>query len=453
MLASILGFLQRDPRLSRVLKGGFSGLAGRGIALLVSAVTLPMTIRYLGAVEYGIWVTISTTVVMLAVLDLGIANSLTNHISRAFADDSEELALRYYATAFWATAGIALLIALLCISFWHWIHWASVFQLTDSKLARQAGECAAVSVGFFLLNLPLSLANKVLAGYQRVPTANLFNMLNSILGLVAIVATIWMRGSIVTMMVTFCVAMLFGTVLLNLWIAIRHEPRMRPSPVRFERTAAREIFSQGLLFFVLQAAGLIVFSSDNLIIAHYLGASEVTPYSVAWRLTSYASLLQSVFVPALWPAFSEAYFRGEMTWVRTTYRRIVHVTLIVVGFAALAIGFAGRFIILHWAGPAAVPSPLLLWSMCFWAVLVATTINQAALMAATQRLKVQAISSSLAALLNLCLSIVLVQRIGALGVLLATIVSYLLLVALPQAWEVGRILRGRYLVSEGIVET
>jgi len=443
--AAIQRFVQRDPRLSRVLKGALSGLAGRGLALVVSAVTLPMTVRYLGPLQYGVWVTISTTVIMLSVLDLGIANSLTNYISRAFAQDSEHMARQYYATAFWATSGIATLSGLLIALGWRWIHWGALFHLTDPVLARQAGQCAAISLTFFLASLPLGLANKVLGGYQRIPVANGFSMLNSVLGMIAIVTTILLHGSIVVLMASFCVAMLMGTLLLNLWVALRHRPRIHALPRYFHRAAARDILGEGILFFFLQVAGLIVFSSDNVIIAHYRGASEVTPYSVAWRLTTYATMLQSLLVPALWPAFSEAYVRKDMTWIRTTYRRIMRGTVFSVGVAALILGVIGRPIIRLWAGPAAVPGAGLLWTMCFWAVLVSITVNQAALMAATQRLKLQAFSSTLAAALNLWLSIVLVQRMGAMGVLLATIVSYLLLILAPQAFEVRRILSGRYL--------
>lgn len=42
-----------DPRLARVLKGGLSGAAGKATAVLVNAVSLPITIRYLGSEQYG----------------------------------------------------------------------------------------------------------------------------------------------------------------------------------------------------------------------------------------------------------------------------------------------------------------------------------------------------------------------------------------------------------------
>ena len=51
----------------------------------LTLVSLPLAVRYLGAERYGVWATITTTVVWINLLDLGIANTLTNSISRAYA--------------------------------------------------------------------------------------------------------------------------------------------------------------------------------------------------------------------------------------------------------------------------------------------------------------------------------------------------------------------------------
>jgi|UPI00047DD6BC O-antigen/teichoic acid export membrane protein len=452
MIHALRTKLKDDPRLTRVLKGGASGVAGKATAVLVNAVSLPITIRYLGQERYGFWVTISTTIMMLAVLDLGIANTLTNSISKAYAKRSEAMAKQYYATAFWATCVIAVLLGILGAAIWPHINWGRLFGLSDSVMARQAGQCAAISFSYVLLSLPLGLANKVMSGYQRVPVTNFFAMLSSVLSLGAIILVVRIHGTVVDLMAAFCSAMLLGTILLNLWMGIRHKPRIQPTPRRFHLGAAREIMGHGMLFFVLQIAGLAVFNTDNLIIAHYLGAEEVTPYAVTWRLVGYASVLQSLLVPSLWPAFSEAYVGHDMVWIRAAYRRVMRATLLIVISTAFLIGLSGQWIIRIWAGKAAVPSLALLWGMCFWVVMFSITVNQAALLAATQRLQLQAVYSSITAILNLILSIVLVQRVGAIGVLSGTIISYLLCVILPQSWEVRRILRGRYLKARATDE-
>jgi O-antigen/teichoic acid export membrane protein len=445
MIHALHARLKDDSRFARVLKGGASGVAGKIAAVVVNAVSLPITVRYLGPEQYGFWVTISTTIMMFAVLDLGIANTLTNCISRAYAEQSDEMAKRYYATAFWATSAIAILLGLIGAVSWPHIDWGKLFGLSDPALAREAGKCAAISFGYVLLTLPLVLANKVMGGYQRMPVANAFAMLNSVLGLVAIILVVRMHGSVVDLMAAFCAAMLTGTVLLNLWMGLRHKPRIRPTPGKVRFGAAREILSQGMLFFVLQIAGVIVFNTDNFIIAHFLGAEQVTPYAVTWKFVGYVSVLQSLLVPSLWPAFSEAYLGRDIVWISKTYGRVMRATLVTVGVGSLLLGFAGRWIIGLWAGKAAVPGLALLWCMCFWAVLCCICTNQAALLAATQRLRLQAAMGTLAAILNLVLSVVLVKRYGPIGVLSATIISYLLFIVLPQTWEVRRILRGRYL--------
>ena len=59
----------------------------------------------------------------------------------------------------------------------------------------------------------------------------------------------------------------------------------------------------------------------------------------------------------------------------------------------------------------------------------------------------QVIFSSLTAVANLALSIHWVKTMGAAGVVLATIVSYLIFIVVVQTWEVRRILRGDFLVA------
>ena len=445
LLVGLRRRLTHDARLKRMLHGSFSGLLGRGLGMLVSLITLPVTFRYLGKLEYGIWITISSSVVMLTVLDLGIANTLTNLISSAFAEDDRQKARSYFATALWLTVGVAVLLAGVAGVLWYTLDWSRLLHLSDPVLAARARKAFGISLAYFLVSLPLGLANRVLSGYQQVHLSNYFAMGNSVLGLLAIVITVFCRGNLVVLMLAYCCAMLTGTLALNLWLLGHHKPWLRPVPSAFSRSVARSLLGQGSLFFVIQLTSLVVFNADNLIIAHSLGAAEVTPYSIAWRLASYASLLQSLLVPSFWPAFTEAYYKRELSWLRKAYRTLVRNSFIAVSAVALAVGLLGREMIRIWAGPAAVPSHALLWTMAFWAVLVSITTNQALLLTATSRLQVAATVAVLAAGINLILSFRLVHVFGPEGVILATILSFGICMAGPQAWEVRRVLSGRFL--------
>src|SRR5215469_29564 len=95
----------------RIIQGIFSALANKGIAVLVSFISVPLTVRYLGAERYGAWVTISTAMAWLALADFGLSNSLTNVVSEGYATDNKEIAQASVAAAFWTLTGIALVLS------------------------------------------------------------------------------------------------------------------------------------------------------------------------------------------------------------------------------------------------------------------------------------------------------------------------------------------------------
>jgi O-antigen/teichoic acid export membrane protein len=195
---------------------------------------------------------------------------------------------------------------------------------------------------------------------------------------------------------------------------------LKPAIHHWKPALVRPLLRSGTDFFLLQIAGLIVFNSDNLVIAHYLGVQQVTPYSVTWRLVGYAAALQIILTPALWPAYAEAWVRHDLRWIRATL---------------------GKVIIRIWAGPSAVPSQMLLVLMCAWILISTFMANTATVLAATDNARLQARLSLIAAGINLAASIWLVQRIGPAGVLLGTIGSYLLVLIVPQTWKAMQVLR------------
>lgn len=429
-----------DGRLRRIFHGSASSLLQRGTALLVSAISLPLTVRYLGAQRYGIWVTISTTVVMLAAFDMGISNTLTNMISKAFAVNDRDSARRYYSTAFWMSTGFSFVLMLVALVVWPWLHWGALFHVTEPGLAREIGICVAMTLGFFLLSLPLNLVHRVLSGYQQTQITNYFLLMSNILGLLAILVVVRLRGSLVMLTMVYSGTMVLGNVALNAWVNLWDRRWIAPHPRAVSRTAVRSLLESGIGFFILQIAGLVVFNSDNLVIAHYLGAAEVAPYNVTWKLAGYAAILQTAIFPSLWPAYAEAYARRDYAWVRNTFWMAVKMAGGTCAAAMLVMVFFGRDLIGWYVGPVAVPTRALLYGICCWTMLSTIMDLQACLLAALNRVRLQGILSVIAAALNIALSIFLVKRIGSLGVVLGTILSYVLTLVVPQTMLVWKVL-------------
>jgi len=411
----------------------------KGVLVLVNFLTIPIAIRYLGAESFGIWTTISTFLAMLLVLDLGIANSLTNFISEAYARSDREHASRYSTTALSVMTAIAAALGLAAWVLWPCLHWYAIFHLSSRSEVPSVSHAVAAALLIFLIDLPARLSVKILGGYQELRTANVFAALGSIGNLITIVLLVHYHAGLAAMVAGSAAALVGSDLLCLLWLLVMHKPWLRPRLSHLNRLAARRMMQLGSEFFMLQIAGLIVFNSDNLVVTHYLGPAEVAPYSVAWRLVGYAAIVQALLTPALWPAFSEAFDRGDLPWVRRTFWRTMWITMGTAFAFALLFAVMGRWMIRIWATNAAVPGETLMLLMCAW-VLISTFMNNTAIvLVAKGETRLQAWLGLLAAGLNLLLSIWLVQRLGSVGVILGTILSYAVVLIVPQtilAWSV-----------------
>ena len=447
--ASHSNMSQDSKRRSRgIASATLTAIFAKGITLLVSAATVPITLRYLGSEGYGLWITISSAATLFFLLDIGVANTLSNLISEAYSAGDKERAATYFATAYWLVLGISTLLGLAGWALWSHIPWASIFHVQNPALVHETPHAVAAAFIVFLLALPIGLVTKVLGGYQELHASNLFAAAGSVLSLLAVITVVYFHGSLTLLIAVFAGSSVAANAACLLWICLCAKPWMTPWPGRVDPACIARIFRTGIQFFAIQLAGLIIFSCDNLIISHYLSPASVTPYAITWRLVGYATAAQTLILPALWPAYSEAYANRDLPWIRLTYNRVRWISIVALIAVCSTILFAGRNIIRIWAGPAAVPSNLLIQLMCIWVVICVFCTNQSCLMGATFRVSKQAISSLLSAVVNLALSILWIKTMGPAGVILATIVSYLVFVVAVQSWEVKRILRGDFLTAE-----
>ncbi len=430
-----------SSRYRRIIQAVCSGTAARLLTSGLTLVSLPLAVRYLGAERYGVWATIATTAVWINLLDLGIANTLTNSISRAYALADQTAAARYFTNALVLTGGIAAAVGLVLAFVFPRIDWAGLFRVSASVSPTEVERTAMAAVGLMLLSLPCGLAGKLLAGYQELHRNNYAACVGAVASVCGLALGIALKVSMPVLLVMsagcLTVASLATLVLVVGW----QKPWLRPRLALVDRSSIRELLDSGWSFFLIQVAAVVVFSSDNLIVSHYLGASEVTPYSVTWRVVGLAALLQSLIFPALWPAYAEAYAKRDYGWIRRTFLMTMKGTVALNVFCVAVLMLVGRSLIRIWAGSSAVPGMHLLLAMGVWAIVNGFMSVESCLLAALNRIREQAVLSILAAALNIALSLALVRHIGALGVIGGTILSYLIVLVVPQTLIVRSVWR------------
>jgi O-antigen/teichoic acid export membrane protein len=128
-------------------------------------------------------------------------------------------------------------------------------------------------------------------------------------------------------------------------------------------------------------------------------------------------------VTPLWPAMIEAASRHDVKWVRRTLHRALWSAFGITAVGGTFMFFAITPIAKYWTHGQVHPSTLLLVSLTLWTIVGGIGTVTAMFMNAMNVIRFQLIVASMAALLNLALSIWLTRRIGAVGVVLGSTIS------------------------------
>src|ERR1700682_1836109 len=108
-------------RYRRVGITASSSFIAKALNLLISFLSVPLTIHYLGAERYGVWLTISSLLTWMALTDFGLSgNALVNVLAESSGNDDMEPARQYVSSAFWVLTCISLVSGAAAIISFHW---------------------------------------------------------------------------------------------------------------------------------------------------------------------------------------------------------------------------------------------------------------------------------------------------------------------------------------------
>ena len=109
------------------------------MTILGALLIVPFALDYLGPERYGVWLTISSFVGLLAFSDLGLGNGLLTAISKSQGRNDEPATKSYVASGFLMLSGAAVALAAAFMIVWSTVDWARVFNLTSEPDALEAG--------------------------------------------------------------------------------------------------------------------------------------------------------------------------------------------------------------------------------------------------------------------------------------------------------------------------
>jgi len=427
-------------RHRRVVLSGTASVLAKGVSMVAALISVPLTVGYLGAEQYGLWMTVSSLLAMLAFADLGIGNGLLSSIAEASGRDDRDAACRHVSSAFFVllAIGVVLLVALTIV--YPIVSWPKVFNVRSVEAAREAGPAFAVLLVCFALDVPLGIVHRIQWGYQEGFVNNMWQCAASLLGLVGLLTAIFFKAGLPWLVLSMAGAPVVAGLLNGVALFGFRRPWLLPRLRWASSRNAFRILHVGLLFFILQVASSIAFASDNFVAAQVLGPEAVTEYAIPMKLFSFAPSLIIMFLGPLWPAYGEAFARGDNAWVRRTFTRSILVTGTLTFFVSAALVTFARPLLHLWVGSRVHPTTLLLLGLGVWTVL--TTVGQTwgVFLYGLHIVGFQVITASLMAIAAFICKIILANHMGTAGVVWGNVLAYTLFTAIPCCVFIPRLL-------------
>jgi len=263
--------------------------------------------------------------------------------------------------------------------------------------------------------------------YQEASLATMRQVLLNLIALILIYVLMrYTVGSLLYLGICYGLAMVLSNLVVIYHFFKKHREVM-PSINCIDLSRIREIVSLGVKFFIIQIAVLVIFATDNIIIVQILGPAEVTPYNVIFRLFSIITIGYGTISAPLRSAYTNAYTKGDIKWVRNTLKKVKMLMIPIIIFVSILMIFS-RNIVDIWVGPRLkFPSSMVILMgtyvvLSVWSNIHATFVN------GIGNIKLQMCSALLAGVINIPLSIYFSKYLsmGATGIILGTNVSLLL---------------------------
>lgn len=428
-------------RHRRAALSGMAALLAKSTSLVTTLISVPLTLQYLGTERYGMWMTISSIVAMLAFADLGMGNGILSSIAEAYGKDDRDAMRQTIGSGFVILGSISALVGALFFAVYPLVDWPALFNVESPAAKSEAGPAMAILVTCLAASIPSQIVQRVQMGLQRGFLASAWQAIGSLLSLAGLLTAIHFRSGLPWLIGAIVGLPLIANLANGVHFFLVRCPFLLPARSDVTTSRMMHIAGSGLLFLVLQIAMAVAYASDNVIIARTLGAASVAEFAVPEKMFSFVPLLLTMLLGPLWPAYGEAIARGDRHWVEATLRRSLLAAAVFSAAAGGLLFAVGPWLLSIWVGRAVNPPVLLLGLFALWKVFESTGNALAYFLNGVKLLRPQAVLASLMALSAISLKIVLVRSLGSPGVLVATIVTYGAFVLAPWLLYLPRVVR------------
>ncbi|WP_395050181.1 lipopolysaccharide biosynthesis protein [Flavobacterium sp.] len=412
----------KSVRTKNITKHILLSFIYKGGSILSSFLLVPLTINFLNTENYGIWLTLSSFITWFSFFDIGLGNGLRNKFAVAKSKGDTNLARAYVSCAYFTIGSICFILVFVFFGLNFFIDWTQVFN-TDSSLQKQLSLLMPIIFAFFCLQMVVKLITTIYTADQHHSMQGKINFFTSVGSLLAIwLMTKTTESSLLLFGLIFSALPILILLGLNLFAFSKTYKEYKPTLSLWKKEYLDDIFGLGMKFFIIQLSGIILFSTDNIIITQLYGPEKVVPFNIAFKYLSVSNMVVSMVLTPYWSTITEAYIKKDFDWIKISMKNLIKISFGSI-FLIFGMVIVSPFVYRLWINDKVdVPMSLTIYMAVFF-VLTIFYAPYTYFINGTGKVKLQMYSIAATSLLNIPLSIFLASNMGfgVSGVIIATI--------------------------------
>ena len=330
-MSILLNLFKSENSRTQIVKRNVLFSSGiKGISIVIHLLLVPLTIDYVSSELYGIWLTLSSVISWLSFFDVGFGLGLRNRLTTALAEGDLKKGKVLVSTTYCILLFIFFVIGVLGFILAGLVDWCSLLNISI-EYGDVLVTASRIIIVTFCASMALKLIQNVFQAYQMTAAAAAVDTVSQMLSLALIyILTKTTFPNLNYLALVFCCAPLIVYLVFSIVMFMGRFKQVSPSVNSVDFGYAKDLFSLGGLFFVIQIISIVLYQSVNFVISHYCGPEQVTTYNVAYKYFNCSLMLFNIILAPLWSAYTDAIAKKDYNWMRFVYKRLVLLNILII---------------------------------------------------------------------------------------------------------------------------
>lgn len=436
--------------MNKIVKQAGKGVIAGYILTLVNIfrklIIVPLVLGFVGQSLYGIWLIIGEVMGYLRQAEGGMGFAIEQRIASVrWENNLPKLnSILSNGIIIYLLFSLLAIIAGLCLTPLVVIMFSIEPQHHD--LVRLVFLLTVISMG---LGLPLDVISSFLRGVQKQAWATSIAIVASILGFGTVLLLLYNGFSLLALPLSGLVLLTFRYGMS--WYSLNRAERGISISIGYiNRKVVRDLLTFSFFAFINQISAIIIFGTDSIVAGYFLGTDQVAIYMLTFQLTLTLIGLVRVISNHLQPGFAETSSMQKIDQLRSLFLSTLRVLMVFAGLAAMAVYFMNKSFVELWVGPENFGGQSLTVIFALIGIYTVFRTHCSALLLSSGDIKFVAHWVGLEALLNISLSVILVNYLGLTGVALGTLLGGVIASVLILVPKVSKkiTISPRFIISE-----